>query len=152
MGEVKAFHSFWRRNAVNIPGTRGYLYTKGQPFPQWSSREFKVLIIYICYRDWRCISLKRKMPPKMETIEGPSPCPRCTKKVYKAEEVICEGSKWHKSCFGCLECRKKLDSTTCNTHEGMPVENSSGIQRRSSDRTWLDKPYSRTLVTEKLLK
>jgi len=56
------------------------------------------------------------MPPK-EHVEGPTPCPRCGDKVYKAEEVVCEGMKWHKKCFGCKDCGKKLDSTTCNTHE-----------------------------------
>lgn len=57
------------------------------------------------------------MPPKVH-VEGPTPCPRCGDKVYKAEEVVCEGMKWHKKCFGCKDCGKKLDSTTCNTHEG----------------------------------
>lgn len=61
-----------------------------------------------------------KMPRKPEHVEGPTRCPRCGDKVYKAEEVMCEGAKWHKKCFGCKDCRKKLDSTTCNSHEGRP--------------------------------
>lgn len=50
--------------------------------------------------------------------EGPRRCPRCSGRVYAAEEVVCEGQKWHKKSFGCKDCGKKLDSTTCNTHDG----------------------------------
>lgn len=50
--------------------------------------------------------------------EGPGRCPRCIDRVYAAEEVVCDGQKWHKKCFGCKDCGKKLDSTTCNTHDG----------------------------------
>ena len=78
-----------------------------------------------------------KMPPKFEHVEGPTNCPRCGYKVYKAEEVVCEGAKWHKKCFGCKDCRKKLDSTNCNTHEGRP-----GVSWELS--TWV---AERTLVT-----
>ena len=44
--------------------------------------------------------------------------PRCSDRVYAAKEVVCEGQKWHKTCFGCKDCGKKLDSTTCNSHDG----------------------------------
>lgn len=50
--------------------------------------------------------------------EGPGRCPRCGDRVYAAEEVVCEGQKWHKTCSGCKDCGKKLDSPTCNSHDG----------------------------------
>jgi len=57
------------------------------------------------------------MPPKLTLAEGPGRCPRCKDRVYQAEEIIGAGAKWHKKCFACKDCRKKLDSTTCNTHD-----------------------------------
>ena len=58
------------------------------------------------------------MPPKSTFAEGPGRCPRCSDRVYQAEQVVGAGGKWHKKCFACKECGKKLDSTTCNSHEG----------------------------------
>jgi len=56
------------------------------------------------------------MPPK---YGGGNPCKRCSKTVYSAEErKDSEGGFWHKECFACKECGKKLDSTTLNMHEG----------------------------------
>jgi len=55
------------------------------------------------------------MPPK---YGGGKPCKRCSKSVYSAEErKDSEGGFWHKECFACKECGKKLDSTTLNMHE-----------------------------------
>jgi len=45
-------------------------------------------------------------------------CPACTKAVFAAEEKIAGGHKWHKSCFKCNICNKRLDSTLCNENEG----------------------------------
>ena len=28
-------------------------------------------------------------------------CPKCSKAVYSAEEVLAAGQKWHKMCFKC---------------------------------------------------
>lgn len=40
-------------------------------------------------------------------------CPRCNKKVYLAEKMMAGGKAWHKmTCFNCLECHKRLESTT----------------------------------------
>jgi len=39
-------------------------------------------------------------------------CPRCTKEVYSAEEVMAAGSKWHQGCFKCKECNASLNSST----------------------------------------
>jgi cysteine/glycine-rich protein len=38
-------------------------------------------------------------------------CPRCTKEVYSAEEVVAAGSKWHSGCFKCKECSTGLSSS-----------------------------------------
>lgn len=45
-------------------------------------------------------------------------CPRCNDRVYAAEEISGAGSKWHKKCFSCKDCRKKLDSTNCSDNNG----------------------------------
>ncbi|CAL8383047.1 unnamed protein product [Boreogadus saida] len=47
---------------------------------------------------------------------GGNKCGRCQKTVYFAEGVQCEGQSWHKSCFQCMECNKRLDSTTVTAH------------------------------------
>ncbi|KAG0252919.1 hypothetical protein BG011_006687 [Mortierella polycephala] len=58
------------------------------------------------------------MPPRF--IPTPSPrCPRCSKAVYSAEQIIGpNGGAWHKSCFTCRECNRSLDSATLAEHEG----------------------------------
>ncbi|CAF0880655.1 unnamed protein product [Brachionus calyciflorus] len=45
-------------------------------------------------------------------------CPKCSKAVYAAEEVLGAGQKWHKMCFSCGLCKKMLESTTVAEHEG----------------------------------
>ena len=44
-------------------------------------------------------------------------CQRCSKAVYAAEEMLAAGRKWHKVCFKCNLCNKRLDSTNVNSHE-----------------------------------
>ncbi|CAF0724506.1 unnamed protein product [Brachionus calyciflorus] len=46
-------------------------------------------------------------------------CPKCSKPVYAAEEVLGAGQKWHKMCFTCGLCKKMLESTTVAEHEGL---------------------------------
>ncbi|XP_057289308.1 cysteine and glycine-rich protein 1-like [Hydractinia symbiolongicarpus] len=43
---------------------------------------------------------------------GGNECGRCGGSVYTAEEQIAAGLSWHKSCFLCKSCNKRLDSTT----------------------------------------
>jgi hypothetical protein len=45
-------------------------------------------------------------------------CPRCGDRAYHAESISMEGYKFHKRCFSCKDCKKKLDSTNANSHEG----------------------------------
>ena len=40
-------------------------------------------------------------------------CPRCQGKVFEAERCVTRVGSFHKPCFSCIECSKKLDSTNC---------------------------------------
>ncbi|CAK1551805.1 unnamed protein product [Leptosia nina] len=40
-------------------------------------------------------------------------CPRCGGYVYAAEQMLARGKAWHKECFKCGDCLKRLDSTNC---------------------------------------
>jgi len=42
----------------------------------------------------------------------PGICPKCHDNVYAAEEVYIRGYFWHKSCFRCSQCRKRLDNNS----------------------------------------
>lgn len=55
--------------------------------------------------------------PFRPTMEQ-SRCPKCAKVVYHAEEILAGGQKWHKICFYCGLCLKRLDSTCSTEHEG----------------------------------
>ncbi|XP_044772279.1 cysteine and glycine-rich protein 1 isoform X1 [Neomonachus schauinslandi] len=71
-------------------------------------------------------SLGLQLPVKLIPLSGSSfrmpnwgggkKCGVCQKTVYFAEEVQCEGSSFHKSCFLCMVCKKNLDSTTVAVH------------------------------------
>ncbi|KAF8945677.1 hypothetical protein BGZ47_002181 [Haplosporangium gracile] len=58
------------------------------------------------------------MPPRFVAPVAPK-CPRCTKSVYSAEQIIGpNGAAWHKACFTCRECNRRLDSNILGEHEG----------------------------------
>ncbi|KAI9016113.1 hypothetical protein DFJ74DRAFT_679519 [Hyaloraphidium curvatum] len=55
----------------------------------------------------------------MATKFGGAPtCPRCSKAVYMAEQVVAPGGPYHKNCLTCLTCSKRIDSTTLAEREG----------------------------------
>ncbi|KAG0226744.1 hypothetical protein BGW42_003434 [Actinomortierella wolfii] len=58
------------------------------------------------------------MPPRFIPVAAPR-CPRCNKMVYQAEQVIGPNSvHYHKACYTCLECNKRLDSASLAEHNG----------------------------------
>lgn len=71
-----------------------------------------------CYR--KLYSAQKPSAPKQTYVnhEDPECCPRCGKKVYFAEQVLSLGRKWHKLCFSCAACNKKVDSSSATDHEG----------------------------------
>jgi len=52
------------------------------------------------------------MPPTGSTVMfgGAPSCPKCTKSVYFAEQVLGPTGMWHKSCLKCPECKKTLNA------------------------------------------
>ncbi|XP_065226105.1 muscle LIM protein Mlp84B isoform X1 [Planococcus citri] len=40
-------------------------------------------------------------------------CPRCGGYVYAAEQMLARGRGWHRECFKCGDCSKRLDSVNC---------------------------------------
>ncbi|KAJ7248895.1 hypothetical protein B0H12DRAFT_1123229 [Mycena haematopus] len=57
----------------------------------------------------------------MASFGGSAICPRCTKTVYAAEQVLGPGRKfYHKPCLSCMTCKKRLDSFTLLEHDQEP--------------------------------
>jgi len=65
--------------------------------------------------------------PKAPGSGGPKPkpkwggadiCPRCGKTVFIAEMMRAAGQTFHKSCFTCQICNKRIDSSTLCEREG----------------------------------
>jgi len=49
---------------------------------------------------------------------GAEICPRCNKSVFIAELMRAVGKAWHKGCFTCASCSKRLDSSMLCEREG----------------------------------
>jgi len=49
---------------------------------------------------------------------GAETCSRCGKPVYIAEKMLGGGGVYHKTCFCCTGCQKRLESSTLTEHEG----------------------------------
>lgn len=47
----------------------------------------------------------------------PGSCPRCSKQVYMAEEIIALNKSWHKLCFKCVSCNKLLQPGSEKEHD-----------------------------------
>ncbi|KAA1474074.1 LIM-domain-containing protein [Dentipellis sp. KUC8613] len=57
----------------------------------------------------------------MHPFGGTPICPRCSKAVYAAEQVMGPGRKlYHKPCLACVECNKRLDSLSLLEHDQEP--------------------------------
>ncbi|PPQ70620.1 hypothetical protein CVT26_010048 [Gymnopilus dilepis] len=57
----------------------------------------------------------------MHPFGGTPICPRCSKAVYLAEQVMGPGRKlYHKPCLACTSCNKRLDSFTLLEHDQLP--------------------------------
>ncbi|KAF7373468.1 Cysteine and glycine-rich protein 3 [Mycena sanguinolenta] len=57
----------------------------------------------------------------MASFGGSAICPKCTKSVYAAEQVLGPGRKfYHKPCLACMTCNKRLDSFTLLEHDQEP--------------------------------
>lgn len=54
----------------------------------------------------------------LSNASGAPRCPRCDGRVYFNEEKKALGKSWHTGCFNCAKCKKSLDSTNANGHEG----------------------------------
>lgn len=64
------------------------------------------------------VTKKNLINAKINKWGGAEVCPRCNKSVFIAELMRGAGKAWHKSCFTCLECKKRLDSSMLCEREG----------------------------------
>ena len=68
---------------------------------------------------------------KPSRFGGSAPkCPKCSKSVHAAEQVLAAGGACHKACLCCSSCNKGLDSSTLNDRDGVLVRLSAGVPRR----------------------
>ncbi|KAF9451320.1 hypothetical protein P691DRAFT_808068 [Macrolepiota fuliginosa MF-IS2] len=57
--------------------------------------------------------------PRKWGTETPT-CPKCSQRVYFAEQVKAVGKTWHKNCLRCRECNTLLDSSRLRDHDDVP--------------------------------
>ncbi len=62
-----------------------------------------------------CDLLTRKQPKFMP--QAPK-CAKCSKNVYKAEELRAANKTFHKLCFKCTLCSKLLETNILTEHQG----------------------------------
>ncbi|KAJ3566723.1 hypothetical protein NP233_g6824 [Leucocoprinus birnbaumii] len=58
-------------------------------------------------------------PARRWNVETPI-CPKCSQRVYFAEQSKAVGKTWHKNCLRCQECNTLLDSNRLRDHDGTP--------------------------------
>jgi cysteine/glycine-rich protein len=68
---------------------------------------------------------------------GADICPRCNKSVFIAELMRAAGKAWHKSCFTCQLCRKRVDSSMLCEREG-DIYCKSCYGRNFGPKSWQD--------------
>lgn len=64
-------------------------------------------------------SFSSQLTPIFHKMSSIPICLKCEKPVYAAEELLAGGQKWHKVCFKCNLCNKRLDSVNVNAHDNM---------------------------------
>lgn len=57
------------------------------------------------------------LPANTPKWGGGTYCTRCNKSVFMAERLMAAGGAWHKACFTCQECNKRLDSHSIREHD-----------------------------------
>ena len=60
----------------------------------------------------------QELGPRPQFFGSKTDCARCGAPVYHAEEIVAAGSKWHKPCFRCGDCRAGLDMTKYADNNG----------------------------------
>ncbi|EKM52595.1 uncharacterized protein PHACADRAFT_149379 [Phanerochaete carnosa HHB-10118-sp] len=65
----------------------------------------------------------------MHPFGGTPICPRCSKAVYAAEQIMGPGRKlYHKPCLTCTSCKKRLDSYSLVEHNEEPYCNTCHVK------------------------
>ncbi|XP_003385691.1 PREDICTED: cysteine and glycine-rich protein 1-like [Amphimedon queenslandica] len=115
--EVVAEGYKWHKNCFKCSSCNKMLDSSNMAAHRNEGKEVPSLFCSHCHRKTHDIH-KIAAPTTAASVGGPNACGRCNKTVYAAEKVVAAGKPWHKSCFNCAECNKKLESTTVTDNEG----------------------------------